>query len=161
AVGTHRPRIDGWADIARRLRETVGPPDRGGVEDEVILRSRVESRRVRPLASGTLGFAAGNNLQTRNRRRFAMPFPPNETGNPLPSRHPRPGDQPVIGLAADPVATASYGIRALGPDQRRFVWAVLGEEGLLGKSLLDLLLSRRAESSDALDDPASPAVARG
>jgi len=87
-----------------------------------------------------------------------VPLPADQAQDAVAGLHAGVREQPVIGLAAVPIAVAGDRVRALGADQSRLVGPVLLEAAFFGEALFKLLLPGRAEAAHALDDPAGPAV---
>src|SRR5262249_52277903 len=154
-------------NVARRLADAIGPPAGGGVEDEVLLRSREDGRRITAavgLAGRALRRAGGNDLQPGNRRRIAVPLPAHQSRNPVAGFHAGAGEEPVVRPSADPVRSACDWTRAVGPDQ------LVGVRPLVSERLHLLKLEHSSgrpkdtdtlEGADALveEDPPTDSIA--
>src|SRR5262249_55441463 len=134
--------VDRRANVPRGCGETVGPPNRGGVEDEVALRARVDRGGIEALRARARGLSARDDFEARDLERYAMPFPSDQAGYAVSFLHSRAGEEPVIGFAAAPVSAAGCGPSAAGTHQVCLVRSVLREEGLFGKAVVELDLLR-------------------
>ena len=118
--------------VPGRIGEPLRPKDRRGIEDDVALGAGVDrggpllrlhpadKRRSRPddLEAGDVG------------RRVAMVFPADEAGDPVARLHPGAGEDPVVGLRADPVAAAVDRLDVASPHQIALVGALLWERAV-------------------------------
>ena len=118
-----------WQRVPRRVGKPLRPEDRRGIENDVTFGAGVDGggpllrllstdkRRSRPddLEAGDVG------------RWVTVIFPANEAGDLVARLHAGTGEDPVVGLRADPVAAAVDRLDIAGPDQIALVGALLGE----------------------------------
>ena len=148
-----------WQRVPRRIGKPLRPEDRRGIENEVALGAGVDGggpllrllstdqRRPRPndLEAGDVG------------RWVAVIFPANEAGDPVPRFHAGAGEDPVVGLRADPVAAAVDRLDVAGPHQIALVGALL-REGAVDAGTLEGRRRVAAIRAAAEHDPVVAAV---
>ncbi len=151
-IGALRRGVDRWPKVARRRAQPVTPPDGGRVEHDVALRAGVDRRRIGAavrFAGRFLRGAAGHDLESRDRRRVAVPFPPHQTRHGIAGPHARPFEQPVLRPHAGPVGPTGHRTRAVGSDEFVGVGAFVGQ-GFHGDEIPGA--PRRTEDSGPFED---------
>src|SRR6516162_4331714 len=64
--------------VSRGSAQAVGPPDRGGVEDDIVFRAWIEGGRVFAFDARVRHTAAGDYVQTGDLRGCSHPLPSDE-----------------------------------------------------------------------------------
>lgn len=116
-----RGSIYGRANVTWRRCETVGPPAGGRIEDEVALGSGIAGGgKFSPVQFPrfVLGFGRGDDREPGNLGRIPVPFPADESGNPVSLAHPSTLKDPVLGLGANPIGAAGKGREVASADQQ-------------------------------------------
>src|SRR5207249_10669640 len=133
----------------------IGPPAGGDVEDEVSFRPVVDRCCVTiavRLTGRALRRAGGDDLESRNRRRIAVPFPAHQARYPVPGFHARAGEEPVVRAGADPVRSARDRACTMRADQLIAVRSLVSERLHFFKLKRS---PRRPKDADALEGAAA------
>ena len=103
----HNP-VPRWINMSGRTGQSVGPPNRGGIKDDVVLRPIVESGAV--LAHG---FSIDGGIAFRDdahagqvHGRGTVPLPSQETFDGVSFLHSRTRKKPMLRHGAGPIARA-------------------------------------------------------
>src|SRR5262249_2428043 len=78
--------------VSRGSAQAVGPPDRGGVEDDIVFRAWIESGCVFTFDASVRHTAAGDHLQAGDLRGRSHPLPSDEAGDTVAVAVHAPGD---------------------------------------------------------------------
>src|SRR5262249_45338754 len=117
--------VGGRMQISGRQAKTIGPPDRGSVEDEVVLGSWVDCRGVSSGRVPAFQTSASDDFQARDRSRIAVPLPTNQAFDPVAILHAPSREYPVLLVDTNPICPTGDGEGAAGADQHRFVGAIV------------------------------------
>src|SRR5688572_18201455 len=144
-------RIDLRPDIAGRGTQAICPPDRGRIEHEIVLGTRINGSSIRStiwLAWRPLRRTARHHLQAGDGRWVPVIFPTDQAWYRIPGPHARARKQPVVRHSANPVSTASNGAGAMGSNKFVGVRTRVRERS----HLFELMrASRRTENSHSLE----------
>src|SRR5205807_2175315 len=92
--------------------------------------------------------SAGDDLESRDFRRLGMELPSDETGDTLPTLHPRAVKEPVFGCRAAPIRGAAEQLERAGADQGVLVRGGARQPGRLGE-IVGGSTGQAAEASEA------------
>src|SRR6185295_6410222 len=101
----------------------VGPPDRGGIEYEVVLWPGIDGGRIHAVAAAVTHGARCEHFQTANIGRLSHPLEAHQARNAVSIAHTGAFEDPVFFIRADPVGRGTViGVNVSRSDQRRFSW---------------------------------------